>query len=152
MSLASLQSKELLQRLKPHVDFHAGGFADVGEEEVYGVKEEALDADDEKFVVPEGHAFGSRFEDLVPPRVLLPELEWGREVADASGGSGVRVECVNHFGEFSYFWDGGRWAGRTPGRMGAVENNARLTTFFIPQLYHLSNRGGAHQYNGAHLY
>ncbi|CAL9017028.1 unnamed protein product, partial [Prunus brigantina] len=69
----NLQYEELIQLLKPRVDFHARGFTDDGEEEVYGVKEEAHDADDED-VVPEGHAFESRFKDLVPPRVLLPEL------------------------------------------------------------------------------
>ncbi|CAB4277379.1 unnamed protein product [Prunus armeniaca] len=66
-NLASLQSEELIQRLKPHVDFHAGGFADAREEEVDGVKEEAHDADDEEDVVPEGHTFESWFEDLAPP-------------------------------------------------------------------------------------
>lgn len=87
-----------------HVDFHAGGAADAGEEEVDGVEEEAHDADDEEDVVPEGHAFGSRVLDLVPPGDLLPEREGGREVADAGGGGGVRVECVNHFGAFLSFW------------------------------------------------
>ncbi|KAH0983293.1 hypothetical protein GBA52_010470 [Prunus armeniaca] len=49
------------------------GFADGGEKEVDGVKEEAHDTDDED-VVPKGHVFESQFKDLVPLRVLLSEL------------------------------------------------------------------------------